>query len=69
MTAKNAAEAFYNGELEAELRRLGKENTPFFSDRDRENHMELVESLRKETIYPHPPSECSSDCKARGMQD
>ena len=46
MTAKNAAEAFYNGELEAELRRLGKENTPFFSDRDRENHMELVESLR-----------------------
>ena len=66
MTSKFAADAFYNGELEAELRRIGKHDLPFLKDSDRENHMEVVESIRRESLYLHPPSECSSACKDRG---
>ena len=64
MTPKNTADAFYNGELEAELRRIGKGDVTFKADQDREKHMELVESLRREALYPHPA--CSHGCQARG---
>ena len=66
MTPKNTADALYNGELEAELRRFGKDNATFRADQDQEKHMELVGSLRREALYPHPASECSLGCQARG---
>ena len=45
MTHKNVADAFYNGELEAEVRRIGKEDVVTFkADHDWEKYMymELV---------------------------
>ncbi len=66
MTAEHAAQAFYNGELELELRRLGKVNYPFKADGDREKCFEMIEMIRRESIYDHPESECSPQCKKRG---
>ena len=61
MSPKNAADAFYNGELEAEVKRIGKEDVVMFkTDNDREKFMELVECHRREQLYPHPMNECSS---------
>ena len=67
MTCKHAADAFYTGELESELQRIGKEDVVFKTDKDREAHMEMVESYRRENIYPHPPEACSAECKERGI--
>lgn len=60
-------EAFYNGELEAELRRIEKLDYKFKVDSDREQCMEVVEEHRRETIYPHCLTNCTSECKSRGM--
>ncbi len=68
MTAENAAQAFYIGELEQELRRLNRTDYVFKSDGDREKCFEMIESVRRENVYPHPESECSPGCKARGMR-
>ena len=46
MSPENASNAFYNGELEAELRRIGDENYVFFSNEDREKCMDTLEQLR-----------------------
>ena len=66
-----AANAFYNGELENEIRLLINDNHDLnlkdFTlrrDADRENIMEQVESIRSQTIYPH--HQCSKDCRDRG---
>ena len=67
MTPKNVADAFYTGELEAELRRIGKETVVFKADKDRETHMEMVENCRRETLYPHPESACSPACRERDV--
>ena len=56
MTSKNAADAFYTGELESELRRIGKEDVVFKTDKDREAHMEMVESYRRENIIIPTPT-------------
>ena len=34
----------------------------FKADRDREKYMELVEKRKRDTIYPHLPTECSPSC-------
>ena len=65
---KQCAAAFWNGELEDELRELGSLN--FFGlmkkDSDREKVMEEVDKYRAKSIYRHSPEDCSDDCKARG---
>ena len=58
-------EAFYNGELEDELRTIGKVDYRFKYDSDRDVCMEMVEEHRRETPYPHPDSQCTEDCKSR----
>ena len=71
LSPKNAADAFWNGELENEIRTLSQENAltldevVFYTDSDREKIMDKVESLRSCSIYPH--IHCSSECKERGM--
>ena len=60
------AKAFYVGELESELRRIGKIDYRFHLDGDLEKCMEMVESVRRESLYPHPTSTCTEECKKRG---
>ena len=69
MSPKNASNAFYNGELEAELRRIGDENYAFFSNEDREKCMDTLVQLRRKQIYPHEEDECSESCRNRGNTD
>ncbi len=67
MTAENAAQAFYVRELEQELRQLNRTDYLFKSDGDPEQCFKMIESIRRENIYPHPSSECSPACQARGI--
>ena len=59
-------EAFYNGELENELRRINRTDYRFFLNSDRENCMEMVEKNRRDNIYPHNSTHCTEECKKRG---
>ena len=56
------------GELEDELRTIGKVDYRFTCkcDSDREVCMEMVEEHPRKTTYPHPVSQCTTDCKRRG---
>ena len=65
------ADAFYNGELESEIRLLVAtsgtvtlSDFTFRKDSDREAMMENIESIRSQTIYHH--HDCTPDCKQRG---
>ena len=56
MTEKIAADAFYNGEIENEIRFLVLATNPTFSltfkrDSDREETMEMIETIRSCSIY------------------
>ena len=62
------ADAFYNGELESEIRLLATtrgtvtlSDFTFRKDSDREALMEKTESIRSQTIYHH--HDCTPDCK------
>ena len=65
------SEAFYNSELESEVRLLAAEKKLtldeciFRQDADRENIMEKIEFIRSHSIYPH--YYCTAECKERGM--
>ena len=65
------ADAFYNGEVESEIRLLVNgsgsltlTDFTFRKDSDREAIMEKIESIRSQTIYHH--HDCTTDCKKRG---
>ncbi|KAL5500077.1 hypothetical protein EMCRGX_G011577 [Ephydatia muelleri] len=66
MSPKFVAAAFWKGEVEAELRRIDKLNFCFRLDSDLEKFMEMIESICRETLYPHPSAMCTSQCKDRG---
>lgn len=67
MTPEVAAELFYNGELELELKRIGLEDYRFKVDSDRESScFERVDEVRRASVYPHPSDQCSPGCKERG---
>ena len=57
-------EAFYNGEIESELRRIGKTEYKMFKDSDTESCMEMIEEMRRQSIYPHKT--CTPECKRKG---
>ena len=65
---KQCASAFWNGELEVELRELGI--LDFFGmmkmNEDREKVMEEVDKIRAKGVYMHSSDDCSDACKARG---
>jgi len=53
MTPEVAAELFYNGELELELKRIGLEDYRFKVDSDRESScFERVDEVRRASVYP-----------------
>ena len=67
LSPRTVAEAFYNGETENELRRMGKVDYRFKKDSDREECMTMIETFRRERIYPHNAQTCTKDCKQRGI--
>lgn len=69
MTPEIAAELFYNGELEIELQTVGLSDYRFRLNSDREQCFEKIESIRRDSVYAHPQSECFSGCKERGNQN
>ena len=60
------ATVFWRGEVENELRRVGMCDFKFKADADYDRCMSVIDELRRESIYPHPPSDCTDDCKKRG---
>lgn len=65
---KQCASAFWNGELESELREPGR--LDFFGlmkkNEDREKVMEEVDKICAKGVYSHSSDDCSDACKARG---
>ncbi len=59
-------EAFYNGEVENELRRVNKIDYHFHKDSEREECMERIEEVRRQSIYHHKEDTCTAECKKRG---
>ncbi|XP_068759139.1 uncharacterized protein [Montipora capricornis] len=65
---KQCSSAFWNGELETELRDLGR--LDFFGlmklNADREKVMQGINSVRAKSVYSHSSDDCSPECKKRG---
>ena len=65
---KQVAAAFWNGEMERELRDLGR--LDFFGlmkeDEDREKVMIEIDKVRAKSVYDHPSEDCSDACKEGG---
>ena len=68
---KQVAAAFWNGEMERELRDLGR--LDFFGlmkqDEDREKVMSEIDNVRAKSVYNHPTEDCSDACKERGEKN
>lgn len=70
LTARLTSEAFYNGEVESEVRllieegKLSLEDCIMHQDTDRELIMEKIEFIRSHSIYPH--HKCTQHCRERG---
>ena len=58
------ADAFWNAELEDELRQRGRIKSPFAVPSDRERLMQEVDKVRAVSIYSHEV--CSKECQMRG---
>ena len=63
LSPKTVAQAFYQGELEKELRDLQMENYQFFSDSDANTCMDTIEEIRADSVYLRPSGDCTDDCK------
>ena len=61
---KTVAEAFWNREVEDELRRREWLDRLFEHGRSREEIMMTIDKERATTVYPH--EQCSDECKKRG---
>ena len=64
MSPEFAAEAFYNGEIEQELQRIGLDGYRFKKNSDREACFEKIKEVRRTSVYMH--THCSKDCQERG---
>ena len=64
---KQCSSAFWNGELEADLRDLGR--LDFFGlltlNADHEKVKEEVDNVRAKSVYSHSAYDCSPECKKR----
>ena len=77
---KNLSMAFYCHEIVKEMKERGHTETTIFGPRDDpqdarkkisykesfEEYMRTVDSLRRNELYAHPSSDCSSECAKRG---
>ena len=64
--SKTVASAFWNHQVEAELRERGWEEYLFASSSSREECMKKIDEERANSVYPHDESDCSEECKQRG---
>lgn len=64
LSRKTVAEAFWNAELEDELRKRGCVGKLFKTSGDREKYMREIDLMRAGSIYPHDV--CPEECKQRG---
>ena len=62
---KVVANAFWNSEVEDELRKQEWTEYRIHKVGDREKAMEKVDRQRASTVYPH--QNCSEECKKRGQ--
>jgi hypothetical protein len=69
MDRKIVSEAFYQHELEEEMKERKIEWT-YKGDGEKQKDvaMEYIENLRRNEVYSHPESDCSRLCKDRGME-
>ena len=63
---KTVASAFWNHQVEAELRERHWEEYLFASSSSREEFVVKIDAKRAKSVYPHDESECSEECKRRG---
>ena len=65
---KKVAAAFFNGEMENELRDLGRLDMfgLMKEDNDREKVTSEMDKIRAKSVYDHPSADCSDACKERG---
>lgn len=63
---KTVASAFWNHQVEAELREKGWEEYLFANTGSREDCMRRIDEERAKSVYSHGESECSEECKRRG---
>jgi hypothetical protein len=67
LTRKNTMDAFFNGELENEVRERNLEDKVYLDDTTtREKLMQQIDIWRRAELYSHPPDECSPICTERG---
>ena len=66
LSPRIVSEAFYNGELENELRRINMVDYRFKKDSDREECMGIIEEIRRGKLYHHVVDMCADECKQRG---
>lgn len=66
LSPRIVGEAFYNGETENELRRIGLVDYRFKKDSSREECMSVIEQQRRQSLYPHSADMCTLECKKRG---
>ena len=65
---RTMADAFWWGEVEADIREKKFVDSVFFKTKeDREEYMKLAEKIRQVSLYEHPLEDCSEDCKKRGV--
>ena len=64
LSRKIVAEAFWNAELEDELRKRELTWKKFKITNDREEHMKEIDLMRAGSVYQHPI--CSEECQKRG---
>ena len=50
----------------SELRRIDKVDYRFYKDNEKEKCMEMVEEVRRQSVYPHGTDICTDECKKRG---
>ncbi len=62
---KTVAGAFWNYQLESELREEGNESYLFTDSKSRERCMDEIDRRRSVSVYAH--EQCSEECKKRGV--
>ncbi|XP_056020933.1 uncharacterized protein LOC125650878 isoform X2 [Ostrea edulis] len=69
MTRKNAAAAYFNGEIANEVRERGLFDIYITKNKTREDLMKQIDSIRKEELYEHREEDCSPLCKSKGCNN
>ena len=68
LSRKHLLDAIWNGELADELQQRGLTERICMSPHvTRENLMEKIDEIRRTELYPHPPENCSVECRTRGL--